>query len=207
MGRGWRWLWGRRFLRGLGLGWRGRAGCGSGSDVGSCFGSGSGGSWGRGSGSGSGSGYSSSSSARSGSRPRYRGKRTTGAGAAKGKDEDGGWESWQRLVGDGYETVDGQLLDPWLMKTMVDKKTRSGGVFVHMVEEKSGRGEWALYEGRSAVFLMPGCYDPALVGEDNRKQAPRALTAAAMAGVETVDRIAERWLKYGWGRCRTLLLL
>ena len=70
---------------------------------------------------------------------------------------------------DGYETVDGKPLNSRLLRTMVDKKGRSRGVFVHMVEEKKGRGEWAVHEGRSAVFLMPGCYDPALVGEDSRK--------------------------------------
>jgi hypothetical protein len=108
---------------------------------------------------------------------------------------EGGWEDCQGLLVDEYETVDGQALSARLLRTMVDKKKRSRGVFVHMVEEKRGRGQWAVYEGRSAVFLMPGCYDPALVGEEDRKKGPAALTAAAMTGVETVGQIAERWLK------------
>ncbi|EAQ85677.1 predicted protein [Chaetomium globosum CBS 148.51] len=142
-------------------------------------------------------GEGSGAGAGSNGRPRRRGKRAAAAAAAatakEGKDGDG-WDDWQGLVKDGYETVEGEVLDPWLLRTMADRKKRSQGAFVHMAERKKGRGEWAINEDQSAVFLMPGCYDPTLVGEDSRKNAPGALTAAAMAGVETVGHAAKRWV-------------
>ncbi|KAH6641826.1 hypothetical protein F5144DRAFT_483016, partial [Chaetomium tenue] len=149
---------------------------------------------GAGSGLEGGCGVGSGAGAGSSGRPRPRGKRAAAAAAAakEGKDVE---DDWQGLVADRYETVEGEALDPWLLRTMADRKKRSQGAFVHMVEEKTGRGEWATYEGRSAVFLMPGSYDPTLVGEDSRKNAPGALTAAAMAGVETVGHAAKRWAK------------
>ncbi|KAK3296690.1 uncharacterized protein B0H64DRAFT_372130 [Chaetomium fimeti] len=133
-------------------------------------------------------GPGSSSDSRSRSRSR---SRTVNVGRAG----DDGWEDWQGLVADGYETVDGEAVDAGLLKTIAGRERRAHGVFVHMVEEKKGRGRWVVYEDRSAVYLMPGYYDPALVGGDGRKKMGVALSAAALASVETVGQITERWIK------------
>ncbi|KAH6840602.1 hypothetical protein B0I37DRAFT_384655 [Chaetomium sp. MPI-CAGE-AT-0009] len=139
---------------------------------------------GTGSGPGSGSGSASSSASRS---------RSPATNARGARDDD--WEDWQGFVVDGYETVDGELVDAGLLKALAGRARHAQGVFVHMVEEKKGWGTWVLHENRSAVYLMPGYYDPALVGGDSKKKPGSALSAAALAGVGTVGQIAERWIK------------
>ena len=72
-----------------------------------------------------------------------------------------GEEKYAYMIPAGFETPDGKVVEAGLHKRMTTNRTACGGgegVYVVVVHQ-TVNGWWGVFEGRSAVYILPGHHD------------------------------------------------